>query len=174
MFSFVSPSDRLAVQHGVLRSLVIVSGAVALVGSFVGAGWPASPARAVVAQRVVYRPPVPGPIIDNWRPPEHPYGAGNLGIDFYARAGDPVFAAANGVVTFAGRVGRSLFVVILHADGLRTTLGFVQSILVPRGAQVTRGAVVAIAGGPVHFGVRQGSTYLDPRILFSVKVWLVE
>jgi len=133
----------------------------------------ANPLRAAESTTVAYQPPVPGPIVDDWRPPEHPYGAGNLGIDLYARAGDPVVAAANGVVTFSGRVGSSFFVVIAHADGLRTTVGFVGQVLLKAGARVTRGAVIAVAAGPVHFGVRRGATYLDPRTLFSRKVWLV-
>jgi murein DD-endopeptidase MepM/ murein hydrolase activator NlpD len=142
---------------------------------WVTAGWVGAPKiSAAEAARVIYAPPVPGPIVDNWRPPEHPYGAGNVGIDFFANPGDPVRAPANGVVTFAGPVGRSLFVVILHADGLRTTCGFLQEVLVPKGAHVTRGALIGIAAGPVHFGVRRGSTYIDPRTLFGKKVWLVE
>jgi murein DD-endopeptidase MepM/ murein hydrolase activator NlpD len=141
----------------------------------VGAGRPAVAAdptpRPTV--RVRYQPPVRGPIIDTWRPPATPYGAGNVGIDFDASPGDPVFAAANGVVTFAGRVGTSVFVVIAHDDGVRTTIGFVRSALVPAGALVTRGALMAVAAGPVHFGARRGATYFDPRTLFATQVWLV-
>jgi murein DD-endopeptidase MepM/ murein hydrolase activator NlpD len=123
--------------------------------------------------RVVYQPPVAGPIVDDWRPPDNPYGAGNRGIDFFAVPGQPVFAAADGVVTFAGQVGGSLFVVMTHADGLRTTIGFVGSVTVRVGAVRSRGAKVAIAKGPVHFGVRSGNVYLDPRALFARRVWLV-
>lgn len=152
------------VKAGVFLALAVV-----LVAASVGA----SALRAAESTTVTYQPPVPGPIVDNWRPPEHPYGAGNLGIDLFARVGDPVLAAANGVVTFSGRVGLSFFVVIAHADGLRTTVGFVGQVLLKAGARVTRGAVIAVAAGPVHFGVRRGATYLDPRTLFSTKVWLV-
>ncbi len=124
--------------------------------------------------RVIYQPPVAGPIVDDWRPPDNPYGAGNRGVDFFAVPGQPVFAAADGVVTFAGQVGGSLFVVMAHADGLRTTIGFVGSITVRVGAVLNRGAKVAVAKGPVHFGVRSGNVYLDPRTLFARRVWLVE
>ena len=130
-------------------------------------------ARPTSSVRVVYQPPVGGPIIDDWRPPENPYGAGNRGIDFYAVPGQSVFAAADGVVTFAGQVGGSLFVVMAHADGLRTTIGFVGSVTVRVGAVVQRGTKVAVAKGPVHFGVRDANTYLDPRLLFARRVWLV-
>jgi murein DD-endopeptidase MepM/ murein hydrolase activator NlpD len=138
--------------------------------------WVVAEAPPVEAQngRVVYQPPVAGPIIDDWRPPENPFGAGNRGVDFFAVPGQPVFAAADGVVTFAGQVGGSLFLVMSHADGLRTTIGFVGSITVRVGAVLNRGAKVAIAKGPVHFGVRNGNAYLDPRTLFARRVWLVE
>lgn len=144
-------------------------------GLVVGFGCGAMVPRPAHGQttNVVYQPPVPGRIVDDWRPPDRPYGAGNLGIDLFARPGEPVFAAADGVVTFAGNVGNALFVVIAHADGLRTTIGFVQGVFVSVGARVKRGDMVAVAGGPVHFGVRRGSVYLDPRTLFARRVWLV-
>ncbi len=145
----------LAASIAALMSFASVSGAVADSG------------------RVVYQLPVSGRIVDDWRPPENPYGAGNRGIDLLAVPGETVFAAADGTVTFAGQVGGSLFVVMIHADGLRTTIGFVGSVLVRVGAVLPRGAKVAVAKGPIHFGVRKGDTYLDPRTLFTRRVWLV-
>ena len=91
----------------------------------------------------------------------------------FALPGEAVFAAADGTVTFAGQVGGSLFVVMLHADGLRTTIGFVGAVTVRVGAVLHRGTKVAVAKGPIHFGVRKGYTYLDPRTLFARRVWLV-
>jgi murein DD-endopeptidase MepM/ murein hydrolase activator NlpD len=113
-------------------------------------------------------PPVPGGIVDNWRPPSSPYGPGNRGVDLRASVGEPVRSVGNGVVTFAGQVGGRLFVVIDIA-GVKITLGFLKSILVKTGQSVRARDVVAYANGPVHVGVRQGATYIDPRPSFATK-----
>ena len=150
-------------------TLVVALGLTGVVAS----SWVQPQPASAQSARVEYQLPVAGAIVDDWRPPENPYGAGNRGIDLYAVPGQPVFAPADGVVTFAGQVGGSLFVVMTHADGLRTTIGFVGSITVRAGAVLPRGAKVAIAKGPIHFGVRSGNVYVDPRTLFARRVWLV-
>jgi murein DD-endopeptidase MepM/ murein hydrolase activator NlpD len=119
-------------------------------------------------QRLQLVPPVPGGIVDNWRPPSSPYGPGNRGVDLRASVGEPVRSVGNGVVTFAGQVGGRLFVVIDIA-GVKITLGFLKSILVKTGQSVRARDVVAYANGPVHVGVRQGATYIDPRPFFATK-----
>jgi murein DD-endopeptidase MepM/ murein hydrolase activator NlpD len=115
-------------------------------------------------------PPVPGGIVDNWRPPSSPYGPGNQGVDLRAVAGEPVLAVGNGVVTFAGQVGGRLFVVIDPGAGVRITLGFLASVTVSTGQKVRNRDVVAYAKGPVHVGARMGATYIDPRPLFAKKM----
>jgi murein DD-endopeptidase MepM/ murein hydrolase activator NlpD len=118
-------------------------------------------------------PPVPGGIVDNWRPPSSPYGPGNQGVDLRAVAGQPVLAVGDGVVTFAGLVGGRLFVVIDAGAGLRITLGFLGSVTVRTGQTVRNRDLVAYAKGPVHVGARLGTTYIDPRPLFARKVVLL-
>ncbi|MDQ3978808.1 MAG: M23 family metallopeptidase, partial [Actinomycetota bacterium] len=136
---------------------------------------PAVPAFA--GERVSYRPPVGGPIVDDWRPPSEQWSAGNRGIDYAPDAGTPVQAAADGEVVFAGQVGGDLHVVVLHADGIRTTYAFLQSITVHRGDRVAQGDKVGTSGEGLHFGARVGDTYIDPRTLFdgegSAEVFLV-
>lgn len=130
-----------------------------------------------IPSSVRYRAPVVAPIIDGYRPPLNPYGAGNRGIDFGTRFGSPVAAAADGVVTFAGQVGGSLFVVVQHADGVRTTLGYLQSILVTHGTIVRAGQRVGVSGGSLHFGARFGDLYIDPTLLLPTEqpgVWLTK
>lgn len=117
---------------------------------------------AAAAERIEYRPPVAGPIIDPYREPEHDYAAGNRGLDLAASPGEAVRAAADGVVVFSGQVAGALHVVLLHADGLRSTLSFLSTASVFRGQRVERGEVVGTAAGPVHFGIRSGEEYLDP------------
>lgn len=136
----------------------------------------AAPLNPLAAATVVFSsqrrlqlvPPVPGGIVDNWRPPSSPYGPGNRGVDLRASVGEPVLSVGNGVVTFAGQVGGRLFVVIDIA-GVKITLGFLKSILVKTGQSVRARDLVAYANGPVHVGARQGTTYIDPRPFFATK-----
>lgn len=130
------------------------------VAAFLGAA--VLPAAADPPTVVDYRPPVEGAVVDPFRRPETDYAAGNRGVDLAAAAGEPVRAAAAGEVVFAGPVGGSVHVVVLHDDGLRTSLSFLESTSVRRGQRVVAGEVVGVAGGPLHFGVRAGYVYLDP------------
>ena len=116
---------------------------------------------------VTYRPPVPGPIVDPYRPPTSPFGPGNRGIDFATSPGEPVGAPADGEVTFAGPVAGGLHVVLLHADGIRTSLSFLAVVLVRRGQMVAAGQPVGRAATTVHLGARRGQAYLDPTSLFA-------
>ena len=119
------------------------------------------------AAEPAYRPPVPGEVVDDWRPPATARGRGNRGIDLAARPGDDVRAAAAGTVAYAGRIGRLWHVVVLHADGLRTSYSFLAGTTVRRGDAVGRGDRVGIAAGVVHFGVRRGDVYLDPLLVLD-------
>jgi hypothetical protein len=112
-----------------------------------------------------WSPPVEGAIIDPFRPPATPYGPGNRGVDYATSPGEEVRAASGGEVVFAGRVGLSQHVVVLHPDGLRTSYSFLAEVDVRRGDHLERGDVVGRAGDEVHFGVRAGDTYLDPTAL---------
>ncbi len=76
-------------------------------------------------------------------------------------------AAADGEVVFAGAVGGSLHVVVLHADGVRTSYSFLQSIAVHRGDRVVQGEVVGTSRDRLHFGARVGDAYIDPTRLFA-------
>lgn len=122
---------------------------------------------AAGAAETGYVPPVSGPIVDGFRPPSSQYGPGNRGIDLAAEPGELVRAAADGTVTFAGRIGSSTHVVVLHPDGLRTSYSFLAGTELRRGAHVEQGDVVGRAAGPVHFGVRAGDEYLDPTAVLA-------
>lgn len=128
----------------------------------------AAPAAAgPVPEAVAYRPPVEAPVVDPFRPPPTPFAAGNRGVDYATAPGTPVGAPAAGVVTFAGPVGAGLHVVILHADGVRTSLSFLASVEVRRGDRVAAGDPVGTSGPSLHFGARAGDTYLDPLVLLD-------
>ncbi len=124
------------------------------------------PSRAA-AQTVTYRPPVLAPITDHFRAPDHPYGPGNRGIDYATVPGTPVGAAAPGRVTFANAVAGRLVVVVSHSDGLRTTYDGLATIAVAEGDDVGAGHALGTASAHLHFGVRDGTSYLDPELLFA-------
>ena len=125
------------------------------------------PPRAAIAGSVQYRLPVDGRIIDPFRPPSNPFGPGNRGVEFATAPGSAVVAAGAGTVSFAGQVGGDLFVVVQHADGVRTTYGFLASVGVATHAVVAQGDLVGIAAASVHWGARRGEVYFDPLTLLS-------
>ena len=117
---------------------------------------------------VRYQPPVAGPVVDVFRAPPHRYGPGNRGIDLATAPGAPVRAAADGIVVFAGQVGGSHHVTVLHPDGLRTTVSFLATVATARGQQVARAELLGTSSGRVHLGVRDtAGCYLDPSALFG-------
>lgn len=112
-------------------------------------------------------PPVDAPVLDPFRPPERPYGAGNRGLEYATEPGTEVRASADGRVTFAGLVAGSRHVTVLHADGLRTSYSFLDRIDVVVGQRVRQGDVLGTTAGRLHLGARVGDAYLDPASLFS-------
>ena len=82
------------------------------------------------------------------------------------RAGQ-VAASADGEVVFAGQVGGKQHVVVLHADGVRTSYSFLRSASVRRGDRVRQGQQVGTSDGSLHFGARIGEAYVDPTLLFG-------
>lgn len=129
---------------------------------------PGSEGRVATAgETVAYRPPVDAPVVDTFRPPATPHGAGNLGVDYASAPGAPVVAAAAGQVVFAGQVGGGRHVVVLHADGVRTTAAFLASVRVRRGQRVAAGEALGTSGSRLHFGARAGEAYLDPLVLLG-------
>jgi murein DD-endopeptidase MepM/ murein hydrolase activator NlpD len=122
-----------------------------------------------------YSWPLRGPVIRPFDPPDTPFGAGHRGIDIAAPLGTPVWAAADGVVAFAGRVAGSLFVSVDHPDGVRTTYSWLGTVEVAPGAPVGRGDVLGTSGPGhagldpphLHFGARVGDVYIDPMLLLE-------
>jgi murein DD-endopeptidase MepM/ murein hydrolase activator NlpD len=94
------------------------------------------------------------------------------GVDFGAREGAPVLAAADGIVTQAGPAGGyGNLIRINHAGGWATGYAHLSGFApgVADGARVTRGQVIAFVGhtglatGPhLHFEVSLNGVKLDP------------
>jgi len=138
----------------------------------------AVPARAATSPPVgSWSWPIEGRVVRGFEPPPTPFSSGHRGIDIAAAFGTPVHAPADGVVSFAGFVGGELFVTIDHGDGYRSTGSWLAQALVKKGQAVREGDVVALSGRghpelpepQLHFGVRQGSTYLDPLSVLTAQ-----
>ena len=131
----------------------------------------ASTAPAQASARVLLVSPVEGVrVVQLFDPPPLPWNAGHRGIDLAAGVGDPVRAPGSGVVTYAGEVVDRGVVTVSHPGGLRSSLE-------PVAAEVNVGDAV-VAGQPlgtvqdsvghcggqtcVHWGVREGTRYLNP------------
>ena len=132
----------------------------------------ASSGRAASEQ---WSPPVEGPVVRGYEPPERPFGPQHLGLDYSAAPGTPVRAAGDGVVAFAGLVGRSRSVALEHPGARRTTYAYLGRVTVRLGTSVRRGHVLGFSGGEgpghrdavVHFGYRVNGQPQDPAQLFE-------
>jgi murein DD-endopeptidase MepM/ murein hydrolase activator NlpD len=106
------------------------------------------------------------PIFKRYR--KHP------GVDFAAKAGAPIYAAADGIVKLAkynGGYGKCVF--IDHIYGFETRYGHMQKILVRRGQRVKRGDKIGLVGRTgvataphLHFEVHFDGREVNPRHYF--------
>ena len=121
-------------------------------------GWPLAPAPTVS------RP---------FQPPSEPYGPGHRGVDLIGTEGQPVLAAGDGAVVYAGPLADRGVVSIDHPNGLRTSYEPVRAS-VRAGQLVRRGEPVGtLAAGHLgcraeaclHWGLRRDGQYLDPLLL---------
>jgi murein DD-endopeptidase MepM/ murein hydrolase activator NlpD len=114
-----------------------------------------------------FLPPVDAPVVDPFRAPACEYCAGNRGIEYGPREGQVVRAGATGVVTFAGSVAGTRYVVVEHPDGLRMTYGKLATSEVAAGQRVLRGQRVGTTTTSLFVGLRRGDEYLDPAPLLG-------
>ena len=112
-------------------------------------------------------PPVPGPIVVPFRQPACPYCPGHRGVEYAPAPGTPVHAVASGVVTFAGNVAGTLYVVLRQDDGLLATYGFLQAAAVHSGQSVAAGGVVGFSSARLYFGWRRDGVPVDPTPALS-------
>ncbi|MGB3805980.1 MAG: M23 family metallopeptidase [Erythrobacter sp.] len=98
-------------------------------------------------------------------------GAMHNGIDFKGKTGSPIYAAASGRVTFAGRRGGyGKTVEVSHGNGMMTRYAHLSRIDVRRGDSLSGGDVLGGLGstgrstGPhLHFEVRINGRAVNPR-----------
>jgi LysM repeat protein len=92
------------------------------------------------------------------------------GVDFAARRGSQIAAAADGEVVFAGWQGKSGYLVKLrHNSRVETIYAHCSKILVKKGEKISKGKTIALVGstglstGPhLHFGVKVNRKYVNP------------
>jgi murein DD-endopeptidase MepM/ murein hydrolase activator NlpD len=122
--------------------------------------WPLAPAPEVAAP---------------FDPPAQTWSAGHRGVDLLGTPGQQVHTALAGTVTFAGTIAGRGVVVVSH--GARRTTYEPVAASVRRGAEVPSGAMIGTlqrAGGHclpracLHWGLIQGTTYLDPLTLLGL------
>jgi lipoprotein NlpD len=96
--------------------------------------------------------------------------ASNKGLDFAGRSGDPVLAAGEGKVVYAGAGlrGYGELVIIKHNATFLSAYAHNRKILVKEGQQVTRGQKIAEMGNTdadtvkLHFEIRKQGKPVDP------------
>ncbi len=125
---------------------------------------PAGGAR--VAQGVVWRWPASGQLVSR-------YVGGDptrQGINLAGKAGQPVFAAAEGEVVYsgAGLIGYGELVIIKHSDVFLSAYGHNRKRLVSEGQRVAAGQQIAEMGRSgaardmLHFEIRRSGKPIDP------------
>jgi murein DD-endopeptidase MepM/ murein hydrolase activator NlpD len=106
------------------------------------------------------------PILKRYR--HHP------GVDFAAKMGTPIYAAADGIVRFAGyNGGYGKCVSLDHLYGFETKYGHMQQILVRQGQRVKRGDRIGLVGKTglataphLHFEVHFKGQEVNPEQYF--------
>lgn len=119
--------------------------------------------RASDANLINWGWPASGSIIQGFTP-------NTKGIDIKGTTGDPVIAAANGKVMYAGNGVRGLGNLILlgHSDGFITAYAHNDSLLVKTGQEIQKGQKIATLGESdttsprLHFEVRRRGTPVNP------------
>jgi lipoprotein NlpD len=94
----------------------------------------------------------------------------NKGVDIAGRKGDPVRAAADGVVVYAGGNlrGYGQLVIVKHNDNLLSAYGNNEKLLVKEGEKVKAGKSIAQVGitaanvEMLHFEIRRDGKPVDP------------
>lgn len=102
-----------------------------------------------------------------------PYSeAGNKGVDFSGKSGDPVLAAADGKVVYVGTGIRGFgqLLIVKHNSTFLSAYAHNRKILVAEGQQVTRGQRIAEMGNTdsesvkLHFEIRKQGKPVDPML----------
>ncbi|MBN8608895.1 MAG: M23 family metallopeptidase [Caulobacterales bacterium] len=134
-----------------------------------------SPAAPIVRDaHARFAMPMRGPVVSRYG--AQPSGERIDGIEISGRAGDPVSAAADGDVVYAGSdlPAYGVLVLVRHANDYVTAYAYTRRALVREGERVRAGQAIAELGSRADgearllFQVRQRSTALDPGPLLGL------
>ncbi len=111
--------------------------------------------------------PVSGPVVSPFGPR---WGRLHAGIDIAAPAGTPIYAAAAGVVTYAGWMGGyGNLVIVQHGGNLATAYAHMSTMASAVGQVVTQGQLLGYVGctghcygDHLHYETRLGGVAVDP------------
>ena len=125
---------------------------------------PAAPAEAVAEEGLSFQWPTRGQVIAGFDENKH------KGLDIAGKAGDPVFAAADGKVVYAGSGlrGYGNLIIIKHNNTYLTAYAHNQSLLVKEDQAIKRGQKIAEMGNSdadqvkLHFEIRRQGKPVDP------------
>lgn len=161
-----APVAGIGIQSAPLAPPPASSTSAPVAGSVAGAG-PAQavpPASAAAADTLDMVWPAHGAILQTFD------DAKNKGIDIGGTLGDPVVAAADGRVVYAGSGlrGYGNLIIVKHNATFLTAYAHNQSLLVKEGDAVVRGQKIATMGSSdadhvmLHFEVRKQGKPVDP------------
>ncbi|CAB3688941.1 MULTISPECIES: peptidoglycan DD-metalloendopeptidase family protein [Achromobacter] len=119
--------------------------------------------RAADASVINWAWPASGAIVQT-------FNASSKGIDISGTLGDPITAAADGLVKYSGNGVRGLgnLIIVEHQNGFITAYAHNRTLLVKTGQNVKRGAKIAELGQSdttsprLHFEIRRQGTPVDP------------
>ena len=157
------------------RNITQVTVVTAPVNEVIAIGTKPTPAGTFLAGSAAYGKllwPVNGGYVSEWTHWDGGY-AGHVGIDIAGVGwGDPVYAGASGIVTYAGwNYGLGNYVEIYHPDlGISSGYAHNSALYVYVGQQVAQGECISGAGATgiasgthVHLTVKVNGTYVNPR-----------
>ncbi len=133
------------------------------------------PVEAKAAEKSAEKPALAGDEVEWMWPvqgkPMAPFAEGSKGIDIAGKSGDPVLAAAAGVVSYAGAGlrGYGNLVVLRHNATYLSVYAHNSKLLVKEKDTVTRGQKIAEMGGTdaesprLHFEIRRQGKPADPQ-----------
>jgi murein DD-endopeptidase MepM/ murein hydrolase activator NlpD len=174
-YQYGIPFGRIAVANGLASDATLKVGQKLLIPAITrapetsSASPPPAP-RAPEPAPARFRWPLTGAIAEGFNSGEG--GQGHNGIDIAAAEGEPVKAAASGIVIYA-QMERSRFgnlVIIDHGDRWHTAYGHMSRIAAKKGASVRAGEVIGYAGSTgtattpeLHFEVRNRNKPVEPQ-----------
>lgn len=175
----VSPPGAAVETAGVVVRPVTTTPSASTVAGRSGAAAPvgsaSAPAAAASAATPAASPAAPADDMGFAWPAQGPVIAGfdevkNKGIDIAGKAGDPVLAAADGQVVYAGAGlrGYGNLIIVKHNNTYLTAYAHNQKLLVKEDQKVRRGEKIAEMGSSdadrvkLHFEVRRQGKPVDP------------